>query len=36
MIPTKFWFICLSGFREEDFLLIDQLETKIAYGSHVC
>jgi hypothetical protein len=26
----------LSGFRGEDFLEIDQPETRIAYGSHVC
>jgi len=24
------------GFRVEDFLEIDQLETRIAYGGHVC
>jgi hypothetical protein len=37
MIPTKFRFIWQGGFREEDFLLeIDQSETIIACGSHVC
>jgi hypothetical protein len=25
-----------SGFREEDFLEINQSETRIAFGSHVC
>jgi hypothetical protein len=29
----KFW---PSSFREEDFLEINQPETRIAYGSHVC
>jgi hypothetical protein len=36
MLPTKFWFICQSGFREEDFLEINQSETRIAFGDHVC
>jgi hypothetical protein len=36
MLPTKFRFIWQSGFREEDFLEINQLETRIAFGSHVC
>ena len=36
MIPTKFRFIWPSGFRGEDFLDIDQSETRIACGSHVC
>jgi len=35
MFPTKFWFIWLCVFRE-DFLEIDQPETRIAYGGHVC
>ena len=35
MPPTKFWFIWLSSFREE-FLQIDQPETGISYGGHVC
>jgi hypothetical protein len=26
----------LSGFRGEDFLEINQSETRIAYGGHVC
>jgi hypothetical protein len=36
MFPTKFRFIWLSSFREEDFLEIDQSETSIGYGGHVC
>jgi hypothetical protein len=36
MLPTKFQFIWQSGFREEDFLKINQSETRIAFGSHVC
>jgi hypothetical protein len=36
MIPTKFLFIWQSRFRDEDFLEIDQLETRIACGSHIC
>jgi hypothetical protein len=36
MLPTKFQFIWLSGFRVEDFLEIEQSETRIAYDSHVC
>jgi hypothetical protein len=36
MLPTKFRFIWQSGFREEDFLEINQLETRIAFGGHVC
>jgi len=35
MLPTKFWFVWPSGFREE-FLKIDQSETRIASGCHVC
>jgi hypothetical protein len=36
MIPTKFQFIWQSDFRGGDCFLIDQLETRIAYGDHVC
>ena len=36
MLPIKFWFIWQSGFRGEDFLEINQSETRIAYGEHVC
>ena len=36
MLPTKFRFIWQSGFRGEDFLQINQSETRIAFGSHVC
>ena len=37
MLPTKFRFIWASGFRGEDFSLeINQLETRIAFGGHVC
>jgi hypothetical protein len=36
MLPTKFRFIWQSGFREEYFLEINQSETKIALGGHVC
>jgi hypothetical protein len=36
MLPTMFQFIWLNGFREEDFLEIDQSETRIACGHHVC
>jgi hypothetical protein len=32
MLPTKFRFIWLSGYRGEDFLGINQSETRIAYG----
>ena len=35
MFLTKFRFIWLSSFREENFLEIDQSETKIACGSHI-
>ena len=35
MLPTKFRFIWQSGFREEDFLEINQSETRIAFGGHV-
>jgi hypothetical protein len=36
MLPTKFRFIWTSGFRGEDFLEINQSETRIACGGHVC
>jgi hypothetical protein len=36
MLPTKFGFIWLLGFRGKEKKLIDQSETKIAYGGHVC
>jgi hypothetical protein len=36
MIPTKFLFIWQSGVREGRFLEINQLETRIACGSHIC
>jgi hypothetical protein len=31
MLPTKFRFIWQSGFKEEDFLEINQSETRIAF-----
>jgi hypothetical protein len=34
MLPPKFRFIWQSGYREEDFLEINQSETKIAFGGH--
>jgi hypothetical protein len=36
MLPTKFWFILPSGFRGDNFLEINQSETRIAFGGHVC
>ena len=36
MLPTQFRFIWPSGFRGEDFLEINQSETKIECGDHVC
>jgi hypothetical protein len=36
MIPTMFRFIWSSGFRGEDFLEINQSETRIVCGGHVC
>jgi hypothetical protein len=36
MLPTKFRFIWPSGFRVDDFLEINQSETRIACGGHVC
>jgi hypothetical protein len=35
ILPTKFRFIWPSGFRE-DSLEINQSETRIAFGGHVC
>ena len=35
MIPTKFRFIWSSDYRGEDFLEINQLETRIVCGIHV-
>jgi hypothetical protein len=36
MLPTKFQFVWLGGFRGEDFLEIDQSETRTAGGGDVC
>jgi hypothetical protein len=36
MFSTKFQYIWESGFRGEDFLEINQSETRIACGGHVC
>jgi hypothetical protein len=36
MLLTKFRFIWPSGFRGDDFLEINQSETTIACGGHVC
>ena len=36
MLPTKFRFIWPSGFRGEDFLEINQSETRRVCGGHVC
>ena len=36
MLSTKFPFIWESGFRGEDFLEINQSETRMACGNHVC
>ena len=36
MLLTKFHIIWQSGFRGEAVLEINQLETRIAYGSHIC
>jgi hypothetical protein len=36
MLPTKCRFIWPSGFRGEDFLEINESETRIACGGHVC
>jgi hypothetical protein len=36
MLPAKFQFIWQSGFTGEDFLEINQSETRIVCGGHVC
>jgi hypothetical protein len=36
MFPTKFRFIWPGRFRGEEFKKIDQSETRIACGDHVC
>ena len=36
MLPTKFRFISQNVFRGEDSLEINQLETRIVCGGHVC
>ena len=36
MLSTKFQFIRESGFRGNDFLEINQSETRMACGGHVC
>jgi hypothetical protein len=36
MLHTKFCLIWPSGFRGEDFLEINQSETRIVGGGHVC
>jgi hypothetical protein len=36
MLTTKFRSVWPSGFRGDDFLEINQSETRIAYGGHVC
>jgi hypothetical protein len=36
MLPAKFGFIWPGGFRREDFLEINQSETRMACGGHVC
>jgi hypothetical protein len=36
MLPTKFRFIWQSSFRGDDFLEINQSETRIACGGHAC
>jgi hypothetical protein len=36
MLPTKFQFTWESSFRGEDFLEINQSETRMACGGHVC
>ena len=36
MLSTKFRFIWPSGFRGKDLLEIDQSETRMACGGHVC
>jgi hypothetical protein len=34
MLPSKFQFILPSGYRGEDFLEINQSETRIVCGGH--
>jgi hypothetical protein len=36
MLPTMFHFIWPNGFRGEEFLEIDQSETRIVCGGHIC
>ena len=36
MLPAKFGLIWTRSFRGEDFFSIDQSETRIALGSHIC
>ena len=36
MLPAKFQFIWESGFKEEDFLEINQSKTRMACGGDVC
>jgi len=36
MHPIIFRFILQTGFTKEDFLEINQSETSIAFGGHVC
>jgi uncharacterized protein YbaR (Trm112 family) len=36
MLPTKFRFIWQSSFRDDNFLEINQSETRIVCGGHVC
>jgi hypothetical protein len=36
MLHTNFRFIWSSGFRGKGYLEIDQSETRIVYGGHVC
>ena len=36
ILPTKFRFTWQSGFRVRSFLEINQSETRIAFGGHVC
>ena len=36
VLPTKFRFIWLLSFRGENYLEIDQSETRITYGGYVC
>jgi hypothetical protein len=36
MLPTMSRFIWQSGFRVEDCLEINQAETRISFGGHIC